>query len=234
VADIKKRLRTNVAGDFYVDESCIDCATCRWMAPEVFDEAEGASRVHCQPGDGASRLRALQALIACPTASIGTHEKAADMAEAVASFPRRFGPEDLPVYHCGFHAESSFGAASYLIQRPEGNVLIDSPRFSEPLAKSLEALGGVAMMLLTHRDDVADHARFAERFGCQRVMHAADVSSGTRGIEMVIAGEAAISLASDLEAIPCPGHTRGSVCYLLMNLDERRLNTTIYGSKPSA
>lgn len=29
------------------------------------------------------------------------------------------------VYHCGHHSEKSYGAASYFITRPEGNILID-------------------------------------------------------------------------------------------------------------
>jgi len=33
--------------------------------------------------------------------------------------------------------------------------------------------GGVAMLVLSHRDDVADHAAIRRRFGCTRVMHRA-------------------------------------------------------------
>jgi glyoxylase-like metal-dependent hydrolase (beta-lactamase superfamily II) len=63
-------------------------------------------------------------------------------------------------------------------------------------------------MFLTHRDDIADHARFAAHFGCPRVMHEAD---GARrlGVERVIEGEDAVRLDDDLECVPTPGHTRG-------------------------
>ena len=44
----------------------------------------------------------------------------------------------LDVYHCGYHSELSFGAASYFIRRPEGNILMDSPRFTPALVKGLE------------------------------------------------------------------------------------------------
>ena len=76
--------------------------------------------------------------------------------------------------------------------------------------RRLEALGGVATMFLTHVDDVADHARFREHFGCRRVMHADDA----RGIdvELTIEGEAAVRLDDELLMIPVPGHTRGSMC----------------------
>jgi glyoxylase-like metal-dependent hydrolase (beta-lactamase superfamily II) len=54
------------------------------------------------------------------------------------------------IYHCGFHAEQSFAATSYLITRPEGNILVDSPRFNPVLAKRFEELGGVKYIFLTH------------------------------------------------------------------------------------
>jgi glyoxylase-like metal-dependent hydrolase (beta-lactamase superfamily II) len=96
-------------------------------------------------------------------------------------------------------------------------VLIDSPRFNAPLRERLEQLGGVAWMLLTHIDDVGDHARFAERFGCQRVIHAADADGDTRSVEVVLEGDEPRELDRDLLAIPTPGHTRGSTCFLFAN-----------------
>ena len=69
-------------------------------------------------------------------------------------------------------------------------------------------------MFLTHRDDVADHAKFAKRFGCTRVLHAADVSADTRAVEMTIDGDEPTYLDRDLLAIPVPGHTRGSTALL--------------------
>ncbi|MCD7449358.1 hypothetical protein HAX54_051547, partial [Datura stramonium] len=46
------------------------------------------------------------------------------------------------VYHCGYHSDKSFGAASYLIVRAEGNILVDS-------------------------DDVADHEKWSNHLGCE-------------------------------------------------------------------
>lgn len=59
-------------------------------------------------------------------------------------------PDCPGVYHCGFHSEKSFGATSYLIVRPEGNILMDSPRFTPVLAKKFEAMGGVDTIVLSH------------------------------------------------------------------------------------
>jgi ferredoxin len=125
MADPRRRLSANAAGDFFVDESCIDCDACRWIAAATFDEADGRSRVHRQPATPEEVRRAELALIACPTGSIGVTQHH-DLGAAARAFPV---PVDTDVHHCGFHAESSFGAASWLIVRPDGHVLDDSPRF---------------------------------------------------------------------------------------------------------
>jgi glyoxylase-like metal-dependent hydrolase (beta-lactamase superfamily II)/ferredoxin len=214
MAHLTQRRSENVAGDFYVDHSCIDCDTCRWMAPEVFYEVGDQSAVYHQPQDAEERLRAMQALLSCPTASIGTVEKPTDIQQVQASLPILLAPS---VYHCGYHAESSFGAASYLIQRPDGNVLVDSPRFAPPLVKQLEQLGGVRYLYLTHRDDVADHQKFRQHFGCERILHQDDVTSSTREVERQLSGTAPIQLAEDLLIIPVPGHTKGHTVLLYHN-----------------
>jgi glyoxylase-like metal-dependent hydrolase (beta-lactamase superfamily II)/ferredoxin len=213
MARVAERLSHNVPGDFFVDSSCIDCDTCRWMAPETFTEREDQASVRRQPETTAERRRALMALVSCPTGSIGTVEKH-DVAAAVQAFPDRIHGN---VFHTGFHSEASFGATSYFIEREAGNVLVDSPRFTKPLVRRLEDRGGVALMFLTHRDDVADHERFREHFGCARILHERDIGHGTRAIERPIRGDEAVALDSDLLVVPTPGHTRGSACLLYRN-----------------
>ncbi len=204
------RLSDNVPGEFYVDSTCIDCAACRQLAPASFAEGIDHSYVHRQPETTAETAAALRALVACPTASIGTASKV-DARAAAASFPE---PIEDEVHLCGYTARDSFGAWSYLIRRPDGNILVDSPRAARPLLDRIGAMGGVARMLLTHRDDVADHERIRRRFGCERTIHEEDVDPETRKVERKLAGREPIALGPDLLAIPVPGHTRGSVCYL--------------------
>ncbi|MBD2002517.1 MULTISPECIES: MBL fold metallo-hydrolase [Cyanophyceae] len=205
----------NVNGDFYVDSTCIDCDTCRWMVPEVFSRIDEQSAVYHQPENEAERLRSLQALLACPTASIGTIEKPKDIKEAQQSFPILVAEN---VYHCGYHSEDSYGAASYLIVLPEGNVLVDSPRFTPPLVKRLKEMGGIRYMYLTHRDDVADHKKYREHFGCQRILHTDDITSGTRDMEIQLTGTEPYQLTPDLLIIPVPGHSKGHTVLLYKNL----------------
>ena len=214
MAHLNQRRSENVSGDFYVDSTCIDCDTCRWMAPEVFHSAGEQSAVHHQPVNETERLRSLQALLACPTASIGTVEKPKDIKDAQQSFPILV---EENIYHCGYHAENSFGAASYLIVRPEGNVLVDSPRFTPPLVKRIEELGGIHYLYLTHRDDVADHQKFAEHFGFKRILHRDELTTGTRNVEIQLTGSEPVQLEPDLLIIPVPGHTKGHTVLLYNN-----------------
>jgi glyoxylase-like metal-dependent hydrolase (beta-lactamase superfamily II) len=109
---------------------------------------------------------------------------------------------------------SALKRASYLLLRPEGNVLVDSPRFAGPLVRRLEALGGLKLLFLTHQDDVADHQRFHAHFGCERILHAADATGALKRLEHLIEGTEPIALDDDCLLIPVPGHTRGSVCLL--------------------
>jgi len=209
------RLSENAPGDFFVDSTCIDCDACRQIAPETFAAEGDYSIVHHQPQNADETRRALMALVACPTASIGT-EQHHDAHIGIDAFPELLTEN---VYYCGFNAESSFGAWSYLIVRSDsagGNVLVDSPRFATQLVKKIDSMGGVRTMFLTHRDDVADHEKFAKHFHCERVMHAAD-GAARLGIETLIRDDQPLAIDDDLLAIPVPGHTRGHTVLLYKN-----------------
>jgi glyoxylase-like metal-dependent hydrolase (beta-lactamase superfamily II)/ferredoxin len=210
MALIERAHQENAHGDFFVDTTCIDCDLCRQIAPATFSDIGDQSIVYHQPETSAQEFDALKALITCPTASIGTISNRNAKA-AVEAYPEAI---DDSVYFCGFASESSFGASSYFIKRPDGNVLVDSPRFAAPLVRRIENMGGIKLMLLTHRDDVADHEKWASHFGAERILHRDDISRSTSGVERQLTGGAAITLDNDLLAIPTPGHTRGHTVLL--------------------
>jgi glyoxylase-like metal-dependent hydrolase (beta-lactamase superfamily II)/ferredoxin len=210
MASLARSFPDNAPGDFYVDRTCIDCDACRRIAPSVFEEASDHSFVRTQPASEHDRRRALMALVACPTGSIGTVSRR-DVRPGLAAFPE---PIEDGVSFCGFTSKDSFGAWSYFVERAGGNVLVDSPKAVARLLDEFARRGGIRTMFLTHRDDVADHAIFARRFGCERVLHEADRSPGTREIERPLSGSDPIALAPDLLAIPTPGHTRGHAVLL--------------------
>ena len=206
MADPALRLPENVEGDFFVDSSCIDCDACRVFAPTVFSDANDQSFVYHQPDTAEELLAAQKAQITCPTSSIGS---ATGARAAIDTLPEWIAGD---VYRCGYASESSFGAISYFLRDRE--ILIDSPRFAQPLVKRL---GNVRRMLLTHQDDVADHEKFHARFGCERVLHLDDVKPRTSMMELQPAGPDPIELESELLMIPTPGHTRGHAVFLYKN-----------------
>src|ERR1700722_8281721 len=207
MAQIEKRLPENIDGDFYVDSSCIDCDACRQIAPETFRDHGGQSSVYREPSAGDESLRAMMALVTCPTASIGTVSRRSARTAAQA-FPTQVTDN---VYFCGFTSEASFGAWAYLIVRPDadgGNVLVDSPRFTSPLVRRIGQMGGGRLVFLSHRDDIADHAKFAAHFHCPRIMHSDD-NAAALGVERITSGADPLQIDDDLLSIPTSGHTRG-------------------------
>jgi ferredoxin len=49
MANPRQRLDTNVQGNFFVDATCINCDTCRQLAPDSFQEVGECSAVTMQP-----------------------------------------------------------------------------------------------------------------------------------------------------------------------------------------
>jgi glyoxylase-like metal-dependent hydrolase (beta-lactamase superfamily II)/ferredoxin len=209
MANPKKRLPSNVAGEFFVDATCINCDACRQLAPATFKEIGDYSAVHAQPRTAEQERQAVRALLACPTGSIGTvhHNNAR---EVKADFPLPIADE---VYYCGYNSPKSYGGNSYFLRHREGNWLIDSPKYLPYLVGRLEELGGVRYVFLTHSDDVADAAHYARHFGSRRLIHRAELAAQPDA-ELVLAGTDPIRFASEFLIIPTPGHTAGH-CVLL-------------------
>lgn len=214
MATIQQKRVENIDGNFYVDSSCIDCDTCRWMASTVFNRQGAQSAVYHQPETKIEIQKAMQALLSCPTASIGTVDKPKNIKQIQKTLPIQI---EANVFHCGYHAEASYGAASYLIQRPEGNILIDSPKFASPLVKRLEELGGIKYLYLTHQDDVADHHKYQRHFNCERILHEDDVQPDTLVVEIKLSGAEPVKLTPDIQIIPVPGHSKGHTVLLYQN-----------------
>jgi glyoxylase-like metal-dependent hydrolase (beta-lactamase superfamily II) len=199
----------SASGDWYVDTACIDCGASRHVAPNLIVERNGKSVFARQPMTPEEQLGAWRAMYVCPTASVRSETK----------HPRPLAtifPQEMTegVWRCGFNARSSFGAHSYFVERRSGNLLVDSPRYATELVKRFEGAGGVAHILLSHRDDVADAAKYAKRFEARVWIHQDDQSAAPYATDLLEA-ESVRTIAAGLIAIPVPGHTRGSVVYLL-------------------
>jgi glyoxylase-like metal-dependent hydrolase (beta-lactamase superfamily II)/ferredoxin len=213
VARVALRHRDNAEGAWFVDTRCIDCGTCREIAPSIFSVAGGQSVVAVQPDEtDAAQRDAWLAAQACPTSSIGTEDHRPRPGRL---YPREIEPGS-GVYDVGYCSEDSFGASAWFVTRPDGNLLVDSPRFTEALAGPFAQLGGIAHILLTHRDDVADAERWADRFGARVWIHADDARAAPFASDLIhgSAGERT-TIAAGVVALPVPGHTKGSVVFVV-------------------
>lgn len=200
----------NVPGSLFTDTSCIDCSTCFHLGPDIFREnsADDKSVVVKQPTNAEEWLMAKRALVSCPTNSIGVKEAPDVFKKLDVGLPM---PVSDNVFYMGYTSRDSYGASSYFIQRAEGNILVDSPKFHPVLVKEIEAKGGIKYMVLTHQDDVADHKQYREHFNCERIIHQDDVTLDTSGCEILLEGEKPHYLSPDLKIIMTPGHSKGHI-----------------------
>lgn len=196
-------------GDWYIDMACIDCGASRHVAPGLIVERNEKSVFARQPATPDERLAAWRAVLVCPTASVRSETGQPRPREQV--FPQRITDA---VWRCGFNARSSFGAHSYFVKRQDGNLLVDSPRHATALVKWIAHAGGIAHILLSHQDDVADAERYARQFGARVWIHRDDAGAAPFATDL-LEGSSQHPVAAGVVAIPVPGHTRGSTVFLV-------------------
>lgn len=237
-ASARVRRRQNAEGNIFVDTSCIDCDTCRWLAPETFKRVDGQSAVYQQPAPAEQSLHlALGAAAACPTGSIHSEEDARAALRNASKFPMPVSelmtdkdsvPEELrDVYYLGMTAEETFAASSWVLYLRDINVaiIVDVPRYSTSFAKRVleffNAPGsGVDthwIMVLTHSDDVYNHDKWAKTLSARRYIHHVESNTrqGTDKCEVQLKDEDfPYKLARGVELIHVPGHAVGHIVML--------------------
>jgi glyoxylase-like metal-dependent hydrolase (beta-lactamase superfamily II) len=201
------RHTANAPGNWYVDTNCINCKAAQTVAPGLIIERDGQSVFARQPQTEEEQRLAWRARLLCPTASVRT--------ETAAEQPDNVLPEKMTggVYRLGYNARNSWGAHSFLIRGRNGNAMVDAPRWTKAVAATIEGWGGLASILLTHRDDVADAERYARHFGAKVFIHADDRTAAPYASD-ILSGREPSRLDAELMVIPLPGHTKGSVAYL--------------------
>ena len=199
----------NVLGPWFVDTRCIRCDAARNWAPDLIGmDASGRSVIVSQPSGPEQEAALWRAAVACPTKSIGNLE---EPIQPTGVFPYRLTDG---VFALGNNSYSSFGAHSFLVVRADGNLMIDSPRFDHRLAASIDDMGGVAHVLLSHRDDVADYDRWADRYGARVWIGEADADAAPLSTDLIGEGDVA-TIGPGVLSIPAPGHTRGHAVYYI-------------------
>lgn len=217
MARVADRHPGGAPGDWFVDTRCIDCDAARQVAPGLIvrNPADGVSLFTRQPETDDEIEMAWRAVFVCPTRSVG-HTTLRRPDRPV--FPEALGDG---VYRLGHNARSSFGAHSYLVEREGGNLMVDSPRWTRELVEPISQRGGIDHVLLTHRDDVADADRYAAHFGARVWIHEADAGAAPYATDH-LTGDDPVELAEGVVAFPVPGHTEGSVLFLV---DDHQLFT---------
>lgn len=115
--------------------------------------------------------------------------------------------------------ESPFPGLSthaYLWRGPRGNILFYSPA-SDADFGAIEELGGVSAQYLSHLDEAGPMlARVADRFGSR--LHAPEAELDAIGrhaqVDVPVAARRQVD-GNGVDAIPTPGHSDGSTCYLV-------------------
>jgi hypothetical protein len=111
---------------------------------------------------------------------------------------------------------------SYVLVRPEGNVIVyNSPGVSTS-ANAIRDLGGAGRMLVNH----AHEAMYgATDLGVPVYVHERDRAEVARSLPVAGVFDHRQLIDHDLEVIPTPGHTAGTTSYLWDNGDRRFLFT---------
>ncbi|HKR48210.1 MAG TPA: MBL fold metallo-hydrolase [Pseudonocardiaceae bacterium] len=194
---------------WYVDGRCTNCDVARQIAPSLIGEVGGRSVVLRQPLDEDEVNLLHAAAYACHTRSI--RHLTRPLEPARDPFPLLLHSD---VYLCGHNSSRTAGTNAYLVLRSSGNLMIDTPRWSERLASRYEALGSVTEVLLTHRDHAAHGRRYADRFGARLWIHEGDLQAAPDA-DQVLRGIDPIEVVAGVVAHPLPGHTEGSVLYVV-------------------
>lgn len=130
-------------------------------------------------------------------------------------------PEELP--ELKFHA--------FLLKRDQGNILFYTGDIQDDYDE-IAALGGVGRHYLSHDHEAGPGlAAVKERFGNTLHSHRDAVPVAREHAEVDEIFDAREHHPDGIEAVPCPGHTAGSACYLTRSKDGRTylfIGDTIY------
>ncbi len=183
------------------------------MAPGIIGAGKnGKAYFQRQPVGEEEEMQAWRAALACPTGSV-LAPHGLKMPDGV--FPQELAPN---MYRLGYNDNATAGAHPFFIRSSTGlNFLIDGPRYVPKLVEFFEQQGGLDHVLLTHRDDVGASAKYAERFGAKLWIHEHDRSASPEATD-ILTGYAITEPIPGVTIIPIPGHTIGSVAFLI---DER-------------
>lgn len=104
---------------------------------------------------------------------------------------------------------------AYLLIQDAGNILFYSSGKSGDYAR-IEALGGISFQYLSHRDEAGPAlSTIKSRFGSKLSCHRLEEPAIRRYAAVDDLFDARETRFGNVEIIPTPGHTNGSVCFFV-------------------
>jgi glyoxylase-like metal-dependent hydrolase (beta-lactamase superfamily II) len=88
--------------------------------------------------------------------------------------------------------------------------MIDSPRYTRSITETIDSLGGIKHVLLSHRDDVADADKWADPYNARVWIHADDADAAPYATDITTTDQ---TVDEGVMSIHIPGHTKGHVAY---------------------
>lgn len=111
------------------------------------------------------------------------------------------------------HPFAGVTSHAYLLVRETGNILFYNSGIREEY-EHIEALGGVAFQFLSHMDEVGPSlAEIKSRFGSKLCCHRLEESAVKKVTLVDCLFDIRELRLGNIEIIPTPGHTAGSVCF---------------------
>lgn len=104
----------------------------------------------------------------------------------------------------------TLGGTAYLIVRKDGNLLIDCPAWDENVRSFLEAQGGVAKLLITHRGGMGKVREIQEGLGCEVIVQ--EQEAYLLPNMAVTSFQENLLIAPGIQVIWTSGHSPGSAC----------------------
>lgn len=115
---------------------------------------------------------------------------------------------------------------AYLLERPDGNVVIYRSARLRAEVDAIRRLGGISRQYLNHHHEASPECDWVtETFGAPLHVHAADAPHVAAICTVGETFTTQYTLGGDLEIIPAPGHTDGATVYLWDTGEHRVLFT---------
>ncbi|MFQ3616496.1 MAG: MBL fold metallo-hydrolase [Cyanobacteriota bacterium] len=104
----------------------------------------------------------------------------------------------------------ALGGTAYLLQAPDGNLLIDCPAWDDTTRQFLSERGGVRWLALTHRGAIAHVSELYNTYGCKIIIQEQEAYL-LPGLP-VTPFQQEYEISPTAQVIWTPGHSPGSAC----------------------